>query len=165
MPVRAVLRDRLQPGERALGWSWATLGPSLPWALTAIGAQVIPGAGFPLLVWLRAAARVLVVTTDRRVLILSLSRVGRAATGGGGAAARGVLLEAPLHRVEVRRLTTSPSPRRFVVRETVSKHARGGAGRTIVLEPVRRTRAEALRMTLLERAGANEPARHDRAGK
>ncbi len=91
--LRHLLRARMDPGERLVGFAVTQLRPTPAQIITHVGLALLPGVG-PLaalaLATLGPDQRRLVVLTTRRLLLLRLNRSGPDPSG------RGVLADLPL---------------------------------------------------------------------
>lgn len=103
MQLRPLLRQRLERGERLIGWGLAVDEPNAERALMAAALSFVPGVGQALAIVLGVAAgKRLMVLTDRRLLLLKVDRSGPRADG------RGVLSDRRLTEVRV----VAEAPRR-----------------------------------------------------
>lgn len=107
LELRKVLRLRLLPGERVVGWAPAWVNPPASLMILAGGMVLVPIVGHALLSAMLASHRRLVVLTDARLLVLAASRTACDVRG------RGVKADVPLHSVSV---AATRSPLRFRVR-------------------------------------------------
>jgi len=109
------MRGRLQPGERPLGWTVATIGPTWWWRGLDAASIIAPPLLLARTVGTVDATRVLVLTDRRLMSIYAQFRPpdekGRAPLTPAGSETDGVMFDGPLHAVHVRAM----GGRRFVV--------------------------------------------------
>lgn len=118
--LRRLLRARLLPGEKIVGWAPALANPPV-WLLIAVaGLALVPAAGHMLIMVILANHRRVVILTDSRIMVLS--RLALAGDPGG----RGVRTDLPLHALALKK---TRSAHRFRLQ------ARGsGRGETLSIE-------------------------------
>jgi hypothetical protein len=89
MHVRRVLRERLQPGERVIGWGSGFSGTFQQGLSLGLIGALLPGAGTAVAAAIAARLRRIVILTDRRLLVLRTPNVPGEGGGRGGRRERG----------------------------------------------------------------------------
>lgn len=83
MQLRWLLRSRLAPGERLIGWGSAGERPGATSQLLLTALVLLPGIGHALFGLAHAGSKRLLVLTDRRLLVLGVNRAGVDRSGKG----------------------------------------------------------------------------------
>jgi len=96
MSVRRLLRARLLPGERLVGWAPVLRDPTVFELVTSAGLLIIPGVGQILMMLVLGRLRSLMILTDSRLLLVSMGPYGPDPAG------RGVRADVPFHRLGIR---------------------------------------------------------------
>jgi len=96
MSVRRLLRARLLPGERLVGWAPVLRDPTVFELLASAGLLIIPGVGQLLMMVVLGRLRSLMILTDSRLLLVSMGPYGPDPAG------RGVRADVPFHRLGIR---------------------------------------------------------------
>lgn len=99
MSLRPLLRARLEPGERVIGWGLALEEPGVARAAVTVALFAVPVLGQALAALslaLLVSQRRVAVLTDRRLMLLHPGRGGKCGSG------RGVTLERRLGEFEIK---------------------------------------------------------------